>query len=203
MTSYLDDIRIRGQFPDLPVHIKSRMIESSLYNPRNWRRFLKWWKSNILSYDFGGPDEGAALDEIDRTLSYTEAIDEITSKHHEWFKDQEKITKVKQIVFIKSLIPSLITSEIRCTYRNRRLFGSYYVVTSRFKRSEPYLVIEVTNNELVKTSRLTDEEARLAGIDSSKELRKLLHKWYDKDPVFRNWLTVKQVLRDQEFDLRN
>ncbi len=188
------DLRIKNQFSNAPAHVKYRIIERSLYNPRNWKRFLKWWKSNVLSYGLGGPDEGAALDEIDRTLSYTEAIDEITSKHPEWFKNQEKITKVKQIVFIKSLIPSLITSEIRCTYRNRRLFGSYYVVTSRFKRIEPYLLIEVTSNELVKTSNLTDEEARLAGIDSSKELRKLLHKWYNRDPIFRNWLEVKQVL---------
>ncbi len=196
------DLRVKNHFSSVPAHVKSRMMERSLYNPGNWKRFLKWWKSNILSYELGGPDEGAALDEIDRTLSYTEAIDEITSKHPEWFKNQGKITKVKQIIFIKSLIPSLITSEIRCTYRNRRLFGSYYVVTSRFKRTEPYLVIEVTGNELVKTNNLTDEEARLAGIDSSKVLRKLLRKWYDKDPIFTNWLTVKQILCDmQEFEL--
>ncbi len=195
------DLRIKNHFSSVPAHVKSRMIARSLYNPRNWKRFLKWWKSNVLSYELV-PDEGAALDEIDRTLSYTEAIDEITSKHPEWFKEQEKITKVKQIVFIKSLIPSLITSEIRCTYRNKRLFGSYYAVTSRFKRGEPYLLIEVTSNELVKTSDLTDEEARLAGIDSSKELRKLLHKWYNRDPIFRNWLTVKQILCDvEEFGL--
>ncbi len=188
------DLRIKNHFGSVPTHVKSRMIERSLYNPRNWKRFLKWWKSNVLSYESGVPDEGAALDEIDRTLSYTEAIDEIISKHPEWFKDQEKITKVKQIVFIKSLIPCLIASEIRCTYRNRRLFGSYYVVTSRFERSEPYLVIEVTSNELVKANSLTDDDARLAGIDSSKELRRLLHEWYNRDPIFRNWLTIKQVL---------
>jgi len=197
------DLHIKNNFSNIPVHVKHRMIERSLYNPRNWNRFLKWWQTNILPYESGGPDEGAALDEIDRTLSYAEAIDEITSKHPEWFHNKERIAKVKQIVFIKSLIPGLITSEIRCTYRNRRLFGSYYVVTSRFKRDEPSLVIEVTNNEYVKTSSLTDKEARLAGIDSSKKLRKLLHKWYDKDPIFRNWLTVKKVLCDlEEFDLQ-
>lgn len=201
MVTYTEH-KILSQFNNIPAHIKHRMIERSLYNSRNWQRFLTWWKRNLLTYDMGGPDEGAALDEIDRTLSVAEAIDEITSKHPEWFRNQEKIIRVKQLVFIKPLIPLLITSEIRCTYRNRRLFGSYYVVTSRFKRSEPYLVIEVTNNELIKTSRLTDEEAKLAGIDSSKELRKLLHKWYGSDPIFRNWLTVKQVLCDvQEFGL--
>jgi len=203
MRSYTDDLRIKKQFSDFPAHVKHKIIERSLYNPANWKRFLKWWHTNILPYESGGPDEGAALDEIDRTLSYAEAVDEITSKHPEWFKNQERINKVKQIVFIKPLVPRLISSEIKCTYRNRRLFGSYYVVTSRFKRNEPCLVIEVTNNELVKTSRLTDEETRLAGIDSSKELRKLLHKWYGKSPIFRNWLTVKQVLCNlEEFDLR-
>ena len=201
MTVY--DIRVKNHFGNVPAHIKHRMIERSLYNPRNWKRFLKWWQTNLLPYDAGGPDAGAALDEIDRTLSYGEAIDEITSKHPEWFRNNEKIGKVKQIVFIKSLIPGLINGEIKCTYRNRRLYGSYYVVTSRFKRGEPCLVIEVTNNELIKASRLTDKEARLAGIGSGKELRKLLRNWYDKDPVFRNWLTVKQVLCDLEkFDLK-
>jgi hypothetical protein len=197
------DLHAKNNFSNFPVHVKHRMIERSLYNPRNWKRFLKWWKTNLLPYDSGGPDEGAAFDEVDRTLSYTEAVDEITSKHPEWFRNKEKAAKVKQIVFIKSLLPRLISSEVRCTYRNRRFFGSYYVVTSRFKHDEPCLIIEVTNNEPVKTSKLTDEEARLAGIDSSKELEKLLHKWYGRDPVFRNWLTVKQVLCDvKEFDLQ-
>jgi hypothetical protein len=56
-------------------------------------------------------------------------------------------------------------------------------------------VIEVTNNELIKRNELTDEDAKLAGIGSSKELRKLLNGWYgnNNNLVFRNWLEVKQI----------
>lgn len=186
---------IAGNQSSLPIHVKRRIIERSLYNPTNWKRFMNWWRTNIMSND-GDFDEGAALDEIDKTLSCSEAIDHITSRHPEWFRDRESIARVKQVVFIKSLIPLLITGEIRCTYRNRRLFGSYYIVTNRFKRDEPSLVIEVTHNELIKPNKLKGEDARLAGIGSAKELRKLLQKWYGKNypVIFRNWLTVKQVL---------
>ena len=186
---------IAGNQSSLPIHVKRRIIERSLYNPTNWKRFMNWWRNNIMANE-GDFDEGAALDEIDKTLSYSEAIDHITSKHPEWFRNQESIARVKQVVFIKSLIPLLITGEIRCTDRNRRLFGSYYIVTNRFKRDEPSLVIEVTHNELIKPNKLKDEDARLAGISSAKELRKLLQKWYGKNYpiIFRNWLTVKQVL---------
>jgi len=190
--SYLQDTTIGNQFSHLSIHVKRRMIERSLYNPANWRRFMKWWHNNIvIEKDL----EGAALDEIDKTLSYAEAIDHITSRHPEWFKDQERIARIKQIVFIKPLIPLLITSAIKCTYRNRRLYGSYYIITNRFKRDEPSLVIEVTDNELMRTNELTDEDAKLAGIDSVKELRKMLIKWYSSNKIiFRNWLTVKQIL---------
>lgn len=184
---------IAGNQSSLPIHLKRRMIERSLYNPTNWKRFMKWWHDNIMSNE-GNFDEGAALDEIDKTLSYSEAIDHTTSKHPEWFRNQESVARVKQVVFIKSLIPLLITGEIRCTYRNRRLFGSYYIVTNRFKRDEPSLVIEVTDNELIKPNKLKDEDARLAGVGSAKELRRLLKNWYGNNQIiFRNWLTVKQV----------
>jgi len=192
--SYLNSVMIRNQFSDVPMHVKRRMIERSLYNPANWKRFTKWWHNNIIQT--GRFDEGAALDEIDRTLSYSEAIDHIISKHPEWFKNQERIVRVKQLVFVKALIPSLIENSIRCTYRNRRLYGSYYVITNRFKHVEPLLVIEVTSNELIKRNELTDEDAKLAGIGSSKELRKLLNGWYGNNNnslVFRNWLEVKQI----------
>ncbi len=190
--SYLKDATIGNQFSNAPMHVKRRMIERSLYNPANWRRFMKWWHNNIvLEKDL----EGTALDEIDKTLSHSEAIDHITSRHPEWFKDQERIARIKQVVFIKPLIPLLITSEIRCTYRNRRLYGSYYVITNRFKRDEPSLVIEVTDSELIRTDELTEGDAKLAGIDSVKELRKMLIKWYHNNKlIFRNWLTVKQIL---------
>lgn len=191
--SYLNNVIIRNQFSNVPIHVKRMMIERSLYNPVNWKRFIKWWRNNIIQT--GCFDEGAALDEIDKTLSYSEAIDHIVSKHPEWFKNQERIARIKQVVFIKQLIPLLITNEIKCTYRNRRLCGSYYVITNRFKRDEPTLVIEVTDNELMKTNELTDEDAKLAGIDSVKELRKMLIKWYSSNKIiFRNWLTVKQIL---------
>lgn len=156
---------------------------------------MEWWRNNIMP-ETAGFDAGAALDEIDRTLSYGEAIDHITTKHPEWFKNNERIERVKQIVFVKSLVPLLITGEIRCTYRNRRLYGSYYVVTSRFKRDEPSLVIEITGNEIVKVSGLTDKDAKMAGIASVKELRGMLRRWYNTTAIFRNWLTVKQVLPD-------
>lgn len=191
--SYLNDLHIQTQFSNVPIHVKRRMIKRSLYNPSNWKRFLKWWHANILQRE--GFDEGAALDEIDRTLSYSEAIDDITSKHPEWFKDPEKIARVKQIVFVKQLIPSLINGAIKCTYRNRKLEGMYYVVTNRFRRDEPSLVIEITHNEIVKPKELTDSDARLAGVDSAKELKRLLRRWYGPNQViFRNWLTVKPVL---------
>ena len=193
MMNYISTIA--GNQSSLPIHVKKRMIERSLYNPANWKRFMKWWRNNIMPND-GNFDEGAALDEIDKTLSYSEAIDHITSKHPEWFRNQESIARVKQVVFIKSLIPLLITGENRCTYRNRRLFDSYYIVTNRFKLYEPSLLIEVTHNELIKPNKLKDEDARLAGIGSAKELRRLMKHWYGKNYpiIFRNWLTVKQVL---------
>ncbi|MEM2760774.1 MAG: hypothetical protein QXU32_09370 [Nitrososphaerales archaeon] len=174
----------------LPVHVKKRMIERSLYNPANWRRFMKWWHSNVLT----NLDEGAALDEVDKTLTYSEAIDHITSKHPEWFANKHRIVMAKQIVFLKNLIPLLITGEIRCTYRNRRLYGTYYVITNRFKR-EPSLVIEVISHELVNVDELTDGDTRLAGIASATELINLLKKWYGGNKmIFRNWLSVKQIL---------
>lgn len=183
-----------GNYPDLPLYVKKRIIDNSLYNPANWKRFMKWWHKNIVQYD-ANFDTYAALDEVDKTLSCSEAIDHITAKHPEWFRNNEKKEMVKQLVFVKQLIPLLITGEIKCTYRNRRFFGSYYIITNRFKRSEPYLVIEITNNELVKLKELDDKDARLAGIDSAKELKKLLKVWYgDHQIIFRNWLTVTRIL---------
>lgn len=192
MKSYLNDPLIRSQFPNVSKDLKTGMIKRSLYNPVNWSRFMKWWQSHIVRIE--GFDETGALDEVDRTMSYSEAVNHITSLHPEWFRANDPKDKVKQIVFVKRLIPLLISGSVKCTYRNRRLFGNYYVVTDRFRRKEGLLVVEVTGNELVRINKLKDADARLAGIDSAVELKKLLKKWYTAHEVlFRNWLKVKQV----------
>lgn len=186
-----DPVLIRNQFMNFPAQVKRRLLNESLYNATNWRRLLHWLDNNLLD----GLDKGIILDEIDKTLSYQEAKDHIASRHPEWFKCREKVAKAKQIVFVSKLIPFLLAGEARCTYRNRRLYGIYYVVTSRFVRHEPSLVIEVTKNELVDMNKLTCKDARLAGVESAEELRSLLRRWYGHNSViFRNWLIVTQVL---------
>lgn len=85
--------------------------------------------------------------------------------------------------------------KVRMIYRTRPKLGLYYVAESRFKKDVKAL-IEFHKSEVVRMDKLTDDDARHAGVRSAKELRSLFLKWYGRipDKVHRNWFRLVKVL---------
>ena len=83
---------------------------------------------------------------------------------------------------------------MKVTYRKSPKVGLYYVIDNRFKQKpESYnLSIEFYRIDRINPYELTDDEARLAGIETADEIRSLFEKWYGKPipGMFRNWFRV-------------
>lgn len=91
---------------------------------------------------------------------------------------------MKRIFFIRPLVERLRSKDPpKATYRTTRKKGTYYVATgSWFKAKHEGIIIEIKGSKAVDPRRLTDEDARLAGIESVKKLLALFKKWYGKVP---------------------
>jgi|SRR3970040_525412 len=162
----------------------------------SWDRFEKWVKENLAD-----PDQYDRIDwatEIGSDLTYSEAIEMALYRFPTLWKDDiidEQTKRIKQIVFIKPLIGKIRNGEIQVTYRKGPKFGIYYVVNNRFKpRTDDCPIIEFHKTEKVNPYNLSDDEARLAGVDTAKEIVDLFERWYGKPApeLFRNWFSVRE-----------
>ena len=104
---------------------------------------------------------------------------------------------MKRIFFMKSLVERLRSDDPpRVSYRKTRKLGCYKVFSGgRFHPKDEGIILEFYNCEEVDPRKLTDEEARLAGIETAEELLKLFKKWYREIPakMFRNWFRIVKV----------
>jgi hypothetical protein len=162
------------------------------------REKIKAWASeNLLS-----PTYLAKLDldaEIDSKLNFGENIRLLEQKFPSlWSSSKEE--KPRQMVLVKRLIEPLLNQEKICTYRPYQMHGKYYLVSSRFDQMEgAKAIIEVLKvEEICDPDRITDEEARWAGVKDRKELFELFEKWYPergkKAMRYRNFLQVIEKL---------
>jgi hypothetical protein len=164
-----------------------------LEDDESWKRFKRWVKENLCEPDIFDKIDWDTL--VDRSLSFEEAVDEIRRQLPSiWLDTEESGGRIKKIVFIKPLIDKIESGEVQVTYRNKPKTGIYYVVSNRFKSEEPKVFIEFYKSEVVDVEKLTDEDARLAGVETADELRNLLYKWYGRGAtIYRNWFRVKRV----------
>ena len=158
--------------------------------------FENWAKRNIAD-----PDQYDKIDwdaEIGSDLTYSESIEMALYKFPTIWKSDtlESQTKhVKLIVFIKPLIVKIRQGEVQVTYRKSPKFGVYYVVDNRFKpRTSDSPIIEFYKTEKANPYHLSNDEANLAGVDTSKEIITLFERWYGSPApeLFRNWFRVRE-----------
>ncbi|MCL4518834.1 MAG: hypothetical protein M1587_06515, partial [Thaumarchaeota archaeon] len=87
--------------------------------------------------------------------------------------------------------------EVQVTYRKTPKVGTYYVIENRFKQKpdSSRVLIEFYQIDRVDPYKLTDEEARLAGVESAEKIRELFSKWYGTPipALYRNWFRVKET----------
>jgi hypothetical protein len=169
-----------------------------LANERTFTRFKKWMSENCM--------DRALLDGLDiqaefgKDLSYNEAIEMALHKFPTlWRNDsfQTYENKPKQIIFVKELVQRIIDGRVQVTYRKTPKVGTYYIIENRFKQKSDSarVLIDVYQTDRVDAYRLTDEEARLAGVDDAAKIRSLFEKWYGSPipPMYRNWFRVKEI----------
>ncbi len=162
--------------------------DNTLKRRSEWARFKRWVKANMNEPDAFDKIDWDAL--VDRALTFEEASEEVRRLLPAiWVEEDSR--PAKKIVFIKPLVEKIRSGEVKATYRNRPLSGLYYVVSNRFKDEVPNILIEFYRSEAVDTSKLTDEEAQLAGIETADKLREMLQRWYGSKPIYRNWFMVK------------
>jgi hypothetical protein len=156
-------------------------------------KLRKWAEENALSHiDLQGIDIAA---EMDSTLSFQENIELLRKKFPTIWRETDLEEKPKQLILWSKLIPKILEMEKVCTYRPRKLSGTYYVVTSRFRgQKDMKALIEIIKAEQVDPLSLSEEEARWSGVESKAMLLQLFEKWYgDISQVrWRNWFRVLQ-----------
>ena len=158
-------------------------------------KFKAWIRDNSLSVE--NLDFIDVEAEFGSDLSFDEAVQLAIQKFPGLWKSDlsnSKDSKPKQIIFVKDLIEKISNGKVKVTYRKSPKIGLYYVIDNRFKQKpESYnLSIEFYRIDRINPYELTDDEARLAGIETADEIRSLFEKWYGK-PIplmFRNWFRV-------------
>jgi hypothetical protein len=158
-------------------------------------KFREWLRENCLS-----PENLDFIDveaEFGTDLSFDEAVQLAVQKFPGiWKIDPESLrnSKPKQIIFVRELVDKISSGRIQVTYRKSPKVGMYYVIENRFrqKSDSAKLLIEFYRTDRVNAYELTDEEARLAGIDTAEEIRSLFEKWYGSPipGLYRNWFRV-------------
>jgi hypothetical protein len=144
------------------------------------------------------------LDELDveaefgEDLTYNEAVDLALQKFPTFWKTESALrseNKPKQIIFVKELVEKISDGRISVTYRKSPKVGMYYVMENRFrqKTDSARLLIEFYRTDRVNPYDLTDEEARLAGVEGATQIRTLFEKWYGNPipTLYRNWFRVR------------
>jgi hypothetical protein len=173
-------------------------VPRGLANEKTFTRFKKWMSENCMNRDFlDGMDIEA---EFGKDLSYNEAIELALHKFPTlWRNDsvERYENKPKQIIFVKELVNRIVDGRVQVTYRKTPKAGIYYIIENRFrqKSDSARVLIEVYRTDRVDAYRLTDEEARLAGVDDAAKIRSLFEKWYGSPipTMYRNWFRVKEI----------
>src|SRR3972149_1009639 len=101
--------------------------------------------------------------------------------------------RTKRIVFTETLIQQILQGKAEVTYRKFRLNGLYHLASTRFKsKDENAPVIYVYKNEEIDPYRLIDADAKLAGVESAEEIRRLFEAWYGEPipSLYRNWFRL-------------
>ncbi|MCL5066934.1 MAG: hypothetical protein M1368_01095 [Thaumarchaeota archaeon] len=169
-----------------------------LANENTLRRFKKWMQENCHNPDdLVGIDVGA---EFAQDLTFSEAVELALHKFPSmWRVDavEKYENKPKQIIFVKQLVQKIVVGEVQVTYRKTPKVGTYYVIENRFKQKpdSSRVLIEFYQIDRVDPYKLTDEEARLAGVESAEKIRELFSKWYGTPipALYRNWFRVKET----------
>lgn len=156
-----------------------------------------WTEKNCID-----PEQLSKIDfesEIDKDLSYREALDLAVSKFPTLWKAESisaATDKPKQIIFVQDLVDKIVAGKVKVTYRKSPKIGIYYVITNRFKQhaDAAKVLIEFYQTDKINPYELSDEEAQLAGVESGGKIRELFQKWYGSPlPVlYRNWFRVKE-----------
>jgi len=136
--------------------------------------------------------------EFGKDLSYNEAIETALHKFPTFWRSEtmrDFENRPKQIIFIKNLANRISDGKIRVTYRKSPKLGTYYVIENRFRQNtdSARLLIDFYQAEKVDPYKLTDDEARLAGVETAQEIRSMFEKWYGIPipALYRNWFKVK------------
>ncbi|MGI0078402.1 MAG: hypothetical protein ACRECH_02150 [Nitrososphaerales archaeon] len=169
-----------------------------LANPITRKKFREWMKRNCVN-----EEQIANLDldaEFGQDLSYNEAVEVALHKFPSLWRPeylQQYENRIKQIIFIRDLIGKIIDGKVQVTYRKSPKIGTYYVIENRFKQKadSSKLLIEFYRTDRIDPSKLTDEEAQLAGIDTADQIRALFEKWYGAPipQLYQNWFKVKEA----------
>ncbi len=168
--------------------------KNTLKNPLVKQALQRWAERSIRNpLDYDEIDWDA---ETDGELTLHENTHIIQRSHPLAFDENQAAESIKKLVVIKSLIPKILSGEVECTYRKNTLHGLYYLVTDRFRPSEPKIFIEAFGGDNVDPYSLSDADAQTAGVSSAKELLSLLEAWYGKPlpKIYRNWFRVKASL---------
>jgi len=106
------------------------------------------------------------------------------------------VGRPKRIFFaLPGILDKIKAGQVTCTYRPNARSGLYEVYTgNRFHSKPTGVIIEVYRTEAVETAKLTDADARLAGVPTVRELLEHLGQWYDGVPqtIIRNWYRLVQ-----------
>ncbi len=112
-------------------------------------------------------------------------------------RSKKSAEHLKRVIFTKPLLEKILTGAAKVTYRKTRMNGYYYISTNRFRpRTKDAPLIFVYQTEELEPRNLTDEDAKLAGVDSTAELHRLFKTWYG-DPLpklYRNWFRLVKSL---------
>ena len=169
-----------------------------LANPSILRKFKEWMKRNCVN-----EEQIAKIDleaEFGKDLSYSEAIEVALHNFPSLWRPeylQEYENKPKQIIFVRDIVGKIVEGKVQVTYRKSPKIGTYYVIENRFKQKadSSRLLIEFYRTDKVDASKLTDEEAQLAGVETADQIRSMFEKWYGSPipPLYRNWFKVKEA----------
>ncbi|MHB1908153.1 MAG: hypothetical protein ACYCQJ_04675 [Nitrososphaerales archaeon] len=169
-----------------------------LANPLTLKKFKKWMERNCLEKSL---IEGIDIEsEFAKDLTYNEAIELAIHKFPTLWKEdymKEYESKPKQIIFVKELVQKIVLGEVQVTYRKTPKIGTYYVIENRFKQKagSSKVLIEFYQTDKVDAYSLSDDEARLAGVENASKIRQLFEKWYGSPipTLYRNWFRVKEA----------
>jgi hypothetical protein len=170
-------------------------MSKRMSDPKTREKFRDWMRENSLS-----PENLDLIDteaEFGDDLTLDEAVQLAIQKFPGIWKVDPNLyrdSKPKQIIFVKELVEKISEGRIQVTYRKSPKIGMYYVIDNRFRQKpdSSKLLIEFYRTDHVNPYELTDDEARLAGIESADEIRSLFEKWYGAPipGLYRNWFRV-------------